>query len=325
MSKEWDILLPKQIDRSGPESLTDFAQCTRITEYERTDDALADIDQYDAIIVRTADLSAEVLARAERLKVIAKHGTGLDNIDIEAASRHGIVVCNTPGVNARSVAEQTIALLFGLRRNLHTADRHVRNGGWDRAAFVGRELQGDTLGLMGFGAIARETAAIAQGVGLEITIYDPHHADSKVPAGIERVDSLTELCAQSDAVSLHAPLTPETRHAIGAEQLNALGSDGVIINTARGGIIDESALVDALDEGLVGGAGLDNFEQEPPGADNPLYDYDRVLLTPHLGGVTENALERMSRRAADNVRTVYHGALPESTVNREDLDQEVLQ
>ncbi len=320
MSSRWQLLLPAQIDPSGPHSLADIADCTSIDDYDSMDDAIADIGRYDAIIVRTAELSAETLARADQLKVIAKHGTGLDNIDINAASRHGIVVCNTPGVNARSVAEQTIALLFGLRRHLHTADRHVRNGGWDRAAFVGRELRGDTLGLMGFGAIARETATIAQGIGLQINIYDPHHADSGIPPNVERVDSLTALCAQSDAVSLHVPLTDETRHAIGADQLAALGADGVIINTARGGIIDESALVAALDAGLVGGAGLDNFEQEPPGADNPLYAYDTVLLTPHLGGVTENALERMSRQAADNVRTVYERALPESTVNREHLE-----
>lgn len=325
MSESWKILLPPQIDPAGPSSIADFAECTSMDEYASVDAALDDIATYDAVVVRVAELDAELLDRATNLKVIAKHGSGLDNVDIEAASRNGVVVCNTPGVNSRSVAEHAIALQFGVRRNLAAADRHVRDGGWDRSAYTGHELQGDTLGSMGFGSIAQETASIARGIGQEVVVYDPYISDDDVPADIDRVAEVTELFARADTVSIHVPLVDDTHHAVSTEQLAALGEDGVVINTARGGIVDETALLDALDEGVVGGAGLDNFEAEPPAEDHPLFARDDVLLTPHVGGVTHDALERMSLKAATNVRTVYEGDLPESTVNREALDQPATQ
>jgi len=325
MSEPWQILLPPQIDPAGPSSIADFAECTGMDEYDSVEAALDDIAKYDAVIVRVAELDREVIERAENLKVIAKHGSGLDNVDIEAASEHGIVVCNTPGVNSRSVAEHAIALQFGVQRNLHTADRHVRDGGWDRSAYTGHELQGDTLGLMGFGAIAQETATIARGIGQDVVVYDPYISDDDVPAAIDRIDDLTDLFARSDVVSIHVPLVEGTKHAVSTAQFEALGETGVLVNTARGGIVDETALLDALDAGVIGGAGLDNFEAEPPDEDNPLFDRDDVLLTPHVGGVTHDALARMSREAAANIRTVYEGGLPESTVNREAFDNPVTQ
>lgn len=321
MPSTWDVLLPKAIDPSGPESISDFAECTGIDEYDSYDAALADIGRYDAVIVRVATLDADVIDRADRLRVIAKHGAGLDNVDIEAASNRGIVVCNTPGANARSVAEHAVALLFAVRRNLRTADRHVRSGGWDRGAFSGHELTGDTLGLFGFGAIAREMADLAHGMGQTVLAYDPYVADDDVPTRVERVGGLPELFTRSDAVSIHAPLTGETRRAVSTEELAALGDGGVLINTSRGPIVDEGALIEALETGTVNGAGLDTFEEEPPGVDHPLYDRDDVLLTPHVGGVTDEALARMSQRAAANVRAVYEGELPASTVNRAELTE----
>jgi len=323
MAERWEVLLPERIDPSGPASIAEFARCTSMDEYDSRGAALDDIGRYDAVVVRTATIDAGVIDRADRLQVIAKHGSGLDNVDVAAASRRNVVVCNTPGVNARSVAEHAIALLFGVRRNLRTADRHVREGGWERHAFAGRELAGDSLGLMGYGSIARETATIARGIGQQILAYDPHQADEDFPDDVVRVDDLVELCDRSDAVSIHVPLVEGTRHAISTAELAALGERGVLLNTSRGGIVDEPALVEALEGGVVGGAGLDNFQSEPPDADNPLLDRDDVLLTPHVGGVTEQALERMSRRAAANVRTVYEGGLPESTVNGDAIDREV--
>lgn len=321
MSRDWDVLLPPHIDPSGPDSISDFARCTGINEYDSVEAALDDIDRYDAVIVRVTELDADVIARAARLKVIAKHGAGLDNVDVDAASRRGVVVCNTPGANCRSVAEHVVALLFGVRRNLLTADRHVRDAGWDRAAFAGREMTNDTLGLFGFGAIARETADLAQGLGQSVCTYDPYVTDDDVPARVDRVSDLRDLFERSDAVSIHAPLTPETRGVVSTTELRALGPDGVLVNTARGAIVDESALVEALSGNRLAGAGLDTFAEEPPGEDHPLYARDDVLLTPHVGGVTAEALERMSRRAAANVRTVYEGGLPTSTVNRAALEE----
>jgi len=322
MAETWDVLIPEQIDPSGPESITDFATCTGMDEYDSVDAALGDIDSYDAVVVRVAELDAAVIDRAERLRVIAKHGAGLDNVDIDAASDRGIVVCNTPGANSRSVAEHALSLLFALRRNHRGADQHVRGGGWDRGAYTGRELTGDTLGLYGFGAIARETSDLAHGIGQEVLMYDPYVPDDDVPARVERVAEFRELFARSDAVSVHAPLTPETEHAISTEELTALGPDGVLINTARGPIVDEDALLAALEDDALGAAGLDTFAEEPPAEDHPLFDRDDVVLTPHVGGVTEEALARMSQRAAENIRTVYEGGLPLSTVNRDAIEGE---
>lgn len=316
MTEQWNVLLPPAIDPSGPESIAEFATCTGIDEYDSREEALEDIDRYDAIIVRLATIDADVIDRADRLQIIAKHGAGLDNVDIEAASERGIAVCNTPGVNARSVAEHAIALLFGVRRNLHTADRHVRSGGWDRPIYTGREIDGDTLGLFGFGNIARETADLALGIGMSVLAYDPYLPDDAFSADVERVETTDALFERSDAVSIHVPLTEQTHHSVSRRELTALGEDGVLINTARGDIVEETALLEALESGDLAGAGLDTFESEPPGDDHPLYDRDEVLLTPHVGGVTEQALARMSRQAAENVRTVYEGGIPESTVNR---------
>lgn len=321
MTTPWEILLPVQIDPAGPESLSDFATCTSMDSYEDYNDALDDIARYDAVIVRVAELDAEVIDRADKLQVIAKHGTGLDNVDIEAASDRDIVVCNTPGANAQSVAEHAIALLFGVRRKLHTADRHVRSGDWERSAFRGHELSGDTLGLLGFGDIAQKTASLAQGIGMTVLAYDPYVLADDLPEGIEKIETTEALFEQSDAVSIHAPLTEETHHSVSTAELEALGADNVLINTSRGAIVDETALIEALETDTIAGAGLDNFETEPPGEDHPLYALDNVLLTPHVGGVTTQALRRMSQQAAENVRTVYEGGIPESTVNDDDISR----
>lgn len=321
MAETWEVLVPTQIDPSGPESIADFAQCTGMDEYESVEDALDDIDRYDAVIVRVADLDADVIDRADTLRVIAKHGAGLDNVAVDAASRRGIVVCNTPGANARSVGEHAVTLLFALRRNLRPADRHVRSGKWDRSEFTGHELTGDTLGLFGFGAIAHEVADLVQGMGQTVLTYDPYVPDDEIPARVARVTEFSDLFARSDAVSIHAPLTDETHHAVSTDELEALGERGILINSSRGPIVDEAALLEALETGALGGAGLDTFEEEPPGEDHPLYDRDDVLLTPHVGGVTDEALARMSKRSARNIRSVYNGEFPPSTVNRRALDE----
>ena len=322
METKWEVLLPEQIDPSGPESITDFATCTGMDEYGSYEAAVEDIARFDAVIVRVARIDADVIDRADRLQIVAKHGAGLDNVDVEAASRRNVVVCNTPGANARSVAEHAAALLFAVRRNLRTADRHVRAGEWDRGAFTGHELTGDTLGLFGFGAIAREVSDLAQGMGQTVLTYDPYVPDDEVPDRVERVTTLLDLFERSDAVSIHAPLTDETHHAVSTTELAALGEHGVLINTSRGPVVDESALVAALAADTLAGAGLDTFESEPPGDDHPLYGRDDVHLTPHVGGVTDQALARMSQRAAANVRTVHEGGVPDSTVNRDAIDRE---
>lgn len=321
MSTEWEVLVPMEIDPTGPDSISDFASCTGMDEYGSHEAAVADIGRYDAVVVRVAPLDAEVIERADNLQVIAKHGSGLDNVDIEAASRRDIVVCNTPGANARSVAEHAIGLIFGLARHLRGADRHVRSGGWNRGEFTGTELRGKTIGIYGFGAIGREVAGLAEGIGMDVRVYDSHKENDEFPTSVERSETLPALFERSDIVSLHAPLTPETQGSVSAAELRQLGSDGLLINTARGAIVDEQALVEALERGVIGGAGLDTFAEEPPREDHPLFSREDVLVTPHAGGNSHRALREMSRRAAANVRTVYEGEIPDTTVNAGQIER----
>ncbi|MFC7165151.1 hydroxyacid dehydrogenase [Halospeciosus flavus] len=321
MTERWRVLLPPALHPAGPDVLSEFADCTGIDEYDSRADALADLDRYDAAVVRVTEFDAETIADAAagRLKVISKHGVGLDNVDVEAASANGVVVCNTPGANARSVAEHTILLLLAVRRNLPAMDRHVREGGWDRSQFTGHEVAGDTLGVYGLGNIGRETATLARGMGLSVLAYDRSATPAEAPDGVDLVDDSLALFERADAVSLHVPLTAETRGLVSTPELRALGPEGVVVNVARGGVVDEDALVAALDAGEVGGAGVDVFADEPPSEDHPLLDRDDVVLSPHAGSDTEAALRRTSVRAAQNVRMVYEGGLPESTVNRDAL------
>ncbi|MEF8820808.1 MAG: hydroxyacid dehydrogenase [Halovenus sp.] len=321
MTDQWEVLLPIQIDPSGPESIADFAQCTSMGEYSSYSAALDDIGSYEAVVVRTAELDAALLERADRLQVIAKHGTGLDNVDIEAASARDIVVCNTPGANAQSVAEHAIALLFGVHRKLHMTDRHVRAGNWERSTLTGHEIQGDTLGLLGFGDIAQIVASLGDGIEMDVLAYDPFQSDDAFPDFVEPIETVPELFDRSDAVSIHVPLNDETRHMVSTAELEALGEEGVLINTSRGAIVEEAALIETLEEDQLAGAGLDTFAEEPPGEDHPLYARDELLLSPHVGGTTDQALERMSRNAADNIRTVYEGGIPESAVNADDIER----
>ncbi|WP_251342879.1 hydroxyacid dehydrogenase [Haloplanus halophilus] len=316
---EWEVLLPATIDPSGPDAIADVATFTAMDDYPDRAALRADIDRFEAIIVRVSDLPADLLDAATNLQVVAKHGAGLDNVDVEAATRNGVVVANTPGANSRAVAEHAMTLLLAVRRNVLPADRAVRGGDWERHRFEGRELGGDTLGLLGFGDVARETAGLARGFDADVVTYDPFVPAESVPEGVEMVAAKADLFERADAVSVHTPLTPETRGAVSTAELDALGSDGVLVNTSRGGVVDEAALVDALESGVVAGAGIDVFATEPPADDHPLLDREDVVLTPHLGGLTRGAMERMSRRAAANVRTVRDGGIPESAVNAERL------
>ena len=318
----WNVLLPSEIDPAGPKSLSDIAQCKSMSEYDNQKAALETIDEFDALIVRVAEVDSTVIDRADRLKVIAKHGSGLDNIDIQAASNRDIIVCNTPGANSRSVGEHTIALLFGVCRQLCQADRDVRAGNWNRSAFTGNELRGKTLGLLGFGDIAQETAKIANALNMEVIAYDPYVSMSSTD--VEKVDKVSTLFELANVASIHVPLTESTRNMISIKELKSLGENGIFLNTSRGGIVEKGSLHRALENNDIAGAGIDTFRTEPPGKNHPLYEHENVLLTPHIGGVTDEALVRMSEQSAENVRKVHEGNLPSTTVNREALSTEVV-
>lgn len=315
----WNVLLPREIHPSGPESIDDIATFTSVSEYDSIDALREDVDRYDAVIDRLIDLSAATIAQADNLKVIAKHGVGVDNIDIGAATERGIVVCNTPGANSRGVAEHAITLLATVRKQVLVADRDIRSGTWERHRYSTPELHGDTLGLLGFGDIGSKTGELARGFGMDVVVYDPYVDADALPDWARMVDALPALFEASDAVSVHVPLTPQTRHLVSTEELEALGEGGIVVNTARGGIVDEAALAAALEDGVIAGSGLDVLESEPPADDHPLLALDSVVLTPHVGGLTEESLRTASTRAAANVRTVYEGGIPETTLNADEL------
>jgi D-3-phosphoglycerate dehydrogenase / 2-oxoglutarate reductase len=244
------------------------------------------------LIVGVDPVTSRVL-EAGPLRVVVKYGSGMDNIDVDAARALGVQVNSTPGTNARSVAELAIALLLTLARNVALHDRGVRAGSWRRA--TGMELAGKQLGIVGYGAIGRQVARIAQGLDMNVVAHDPFVEEADVP-----LVPLDELYAASDAVSLHLPLTDETRGLVGDRELAAMKSTAFLINTARGGLVDESALADALRSGRLAGAALDGFEMEPLG-DSPLLQLDNVVLSPHAGASTYDAVLRTAAQAVDQL------------------------
>lgn len=314
----WDVLLVEGMDPSDFDSIDDIATFTRAESYPNRKALYADLDRFDAIINATYEIDAEFLDRASNLKVIARRGVGVDNVDLAAATQRGILVCNTPGANARAVAEHAIGLLFAVRRRLVTADSHVRAGAWRENAHVPHELQGDCLGVFGCGDIGQQTASLADGLGLRTIGYDPYVSPAELPSSLSLVSEPRDLFEAADIVSLHTPLTEETHHVVDSTALRQLG--GTLINTSRGEVVDETALVTVLEEGVLEGAGLDVFETEPPDADHPLFEFGSVVLTPHIAGTTVEANRAKCDAAAANVRTVHAGRIPDATVNPDATD-----
>ncbi|MFJ4288401.1 hydroxyacid dehydrogenase [Cupriavidus sp. NPDC089707] len=259
-----------------------------------------------ALIVRNrTQVDAALLAGAPSLRVVGRLGVGLDNIDVDACRERGIRVIPAAGANARSVAEYVVTTAALLLRGAYGSSAQVAAGQWPRARLSeGREALGKTLGLVGFGDIGRQAAALAQAFGMQVAAYDPMlAADDPVWArtGVRSV-ALDTLLAQSDAVSLHVPLVAATRHLIDAQRIAGMKRGAVLINTARGGVIDEAALAQALRDGHLGGAALDVFEHEPLPAGSALADVRNLILTPHIGGVTQEANARVSMMIAQQVR-----------------------
>ncbi|MFC9430510.1 NAD(P)-dependent oxidoreductase [Streptomyces sp. NPDC056987] len=256
-------------------------------------------DRVAAILLRTERVDGAMLRRAPRLRIVARHGVGLDTVDVDTARELGIAVTTTPAANSRSVAEHAMTLLLAVRRGIGIA---IRNEGDTRAAIRGRELSGGVLGLVGFGRIAREVAAIAShGFGMRVLAHDPMVPVSVMTdAGVEPAD-LPTLLSLAENLSLHVPLVEETRDLIGLPELMALPEGAVVVNTSRGGILDESALLDAVRRGHLAGAGLDVTTVEPLPSDHPLRAEPSVVITPHTGAQTEQALRRMATEAADHI------------------------
>jgi len=283
--------------------------------------ALCKRERFEAVISRTIRFWAEDIAASPALRVISKHGVGVDNIDVDAATKRGIPVMNAMGGNAQSVAEHAILLMLALTRKLIALDRSMRTGGWARPGHIAGELKGKKLGIVGLGNVGRALAAIAQGFGMPVAAYDPYVATALVPMGVRLVKDLDVLLADSDIVSLHCPLTGETRGMIGAGQFARLKPTALFVNTARGPVMDEAALLAALKGGRIAGAGLDVFTDEPTPKDNPLRDLPNVVSTPHIAGSTREAMDRVAVRAVENACAILDGTPydPACLVNREAL------
>ncbi len=259
------------------------------------------IGSYDALIVRSATkVTADIIKSAKNLKVIGRAGSGLDNIDKVTATKQGIVVMNTPGGNTITTAEHTMALILSMARQIPQATASMKQGKWEKKRFMGVELYNKILGIIGIGNIGAHVARMAQGMGMNIIAYDPYMSEERVKALGVRMVALDELIETADFITIHTPLTNETRGLINAERISRM-KDGIrIVNAARGGIIDEKALYDGLKSGKVAGAALDVFEKEPPEG-NPLLELDNVVLTPHLGAATEEAQENVAIAIAEQV------------------------
>lgn len=280
----------------------------------RSEDELVDLlTDVDAVIAASDPFTASVLAAAPTLRVIARTGVGYDAIDVEAASDLGIVVCNAPGVNRQSVAELTLAFLLMSARHINPVVADVQSGGWGRPS--GTELAGATLGIIGLGAIGRAVAHLATAFGMRVLAHD--QVIDNVYADKHEIEavSLERLLTQSDFVSLHLFLAPATHHLINAERLALMKPTAYLINTSRGPIIDEAALVDALRNNVIAGAALDVVEQEPLPPDAVIRTLPNVILTPHIGGSTSQARDRSGLIAAHSVIQVLRGELPENAVN----------
>ena len=275
----------------------------------------AEISGAEALIVRSATkVNADLLEHARQLRVVGRAGVGVDNVDLEAATRKGVVVMNTPGGNAESVAEQTLALMLALARRIPQADASLKQGRWEKKSFLGQELRGKALGLVGFGRVGIEVARLAQAFGMQVTAYDPHIAPRIATDANVKLVPLEEIFSKSDFISLHAAATPETRHLVNASTL-ALVRHGVrVVNCARGELVDEAALLEALKDGRVAGAGLDVFEVEPP-KDSPLVAHANVIATPHIAGSTEEAQEIVGIRVAEQVRDYLSQGIVRNAVN----------
>ena len=286
------VLISDSIAQSGIEYLKQKDFDVVLKPNITPEELLAEIGMYDGLIVRSrTKVTSEVIARGEKLKVIGRAGSGLDNIDVTAGKKAGIAVVNAPGANATSVAEHTMALILALFRNLIPVATALKAGRWEKKTYQATELSGKTLGIVGFGHVGSLVAAAAAGFGMKII----------VATRTQTMVSLDQLLKKADVITLHVPKSDQTEHLIGAKELALMKKTSYLVNCSRGGVVDEGALVEALQNQQIAGAGLDVFVTEPLPADNPLLKLSNVILTPHVAGQSAEAKERASLAVAQAV------------------------
>ncbi|MBD2845200.1 phosphoglycerate dehydrogenase [Paenibacillus sp. IB182496] len=308
------VLVSDPISDLGIEQLTAASDIAVDKKPGLSEDELVSIiGEYDALLVRSqTKVNARVMEAGKQLKVVGRAGVGVDNIDLKAATQRGIIVINAPDGNTITTCEHTFAMMMALARHIPQAYMKTVGGEWDRKSFVGVELRNKVLGVMGMGRIGSEVARRAKAFGMSIMGYDPFLTEERAEKMGVQLSTVDEIVRNADFMTVHTPLTPETRHMIGKAQFEVMKPGMRIVNCARGGIIDEQALVEAIDQGIVAGAGFDVFESEPPAADHPFLKHPKIIVTPHLGASTVEAQENV---AIDVSKQVLHILRNEPFVN----------
>jgi len=315
------ILMSQPIHEEGIKYITSRGYEARVAPDFSEATLIKEIRDAHGFLVRTAEIPASVINAGNVLKVIARHGVGYDNIDMRAATARKIPVCITPRANALSVAEHVLALMLTLAKRIIPFDVATRKNEWDiRNSYSAFDLDGKTLGILGMGRIGMLVCQKAQAAfNMKILAYDPLVPREAMEQAGAKVVAIPEILKTSDFVTLHVPSMPATKGMIGAEQLKQMKRSAYLINCARGPIVDEAALVKALKDGTIAGAGLDVFDPEPPKADNPLFKLSNVVLSPHSAGLTVECVIRMATHAAQAIIDVLEGRQPEGVINPEAL------
>jgi D-3-phosphoglycerate dehydrogenase / 2-oxoglutarate reductase len=309
------VLIPEKLADPGIELLRqDFEVDVRLGL--TPEELLENIGDYDGMIIRSAtQVTPEVIDRADNLKAIGRAGIGVDNIDIEAATKRGVIVANAPESNTVAAAEHTLGLMLASARHIPAADSSLRDGEWNRSAFKGVEVSGKTLGLIGLGHVGAIVARGALGMGMRVLAYDPYVSEGRMrQANVDRAETTDEVFEEADFVSLHVPRTPQTMGLVNEASLSRMKPTAYLINVARGGIVDETDLYNALKEGTIAGAALDVFAEEPT-TQSPIFTLPNVVVTPHLGASTAEAQDRAGITAAEQVATALLGAVPIHAIN----------
>ena len=314
LSVSFKVLVSDPLAKEGVDILKGFCEVDEKADLSE-DELVKIIGEYDALIVRSGtQVTARIIDAADKMKYIGRAGVGVDNIDTDAATRKGIIVSNAPEGNTLAATEHTIAMMMALARNIPQATASLKRGEWKRSKFMGNEMNGKVLGVVGFGRIGREVAKRAQALQMTVIAYDPFiPAEVGAGMGVEMM-SVAELFTKADVITVHTPLIPSTTHLVNKESITTMKTGVRLINCARGGIIDEAALYEALVSGKVAGAALDVFEVEPP-TESPLLKLDSVIVTPHLGASTVEAQKNVAISVANQCIDVLNGGSAKSAVN----------
>jgi D-3-phosphoglycerate dehydrogenase / 2-oxoglutarate reductase len=311
------ILIVQAIHERGVQVFDDRFD-VRVASDPSVATVIREIEGVEGVVVRTAPFTREIIEAAKQLKVIGRHGVGVDNIDVKAATEKGIVVVNTPNANATSVAEHTVTVIGALAKRVVAYDRATREGRWEiRNSYSAVDLDGKTLGLVGIGRIGSMVAGrVAAAYNMKVIAYDPYVTPEKArELGVTLCAQMDDVFRQADIVSLHTPLTPETRGFVNDAKLRLMKPTAFLINLSRGEVVNEKALYDALKSGVIAGAAIDVFDPEPPLKDNPLFALENIILSPHSAALTQECVIRMATGAAEGVVDVLSGKRPQFIVN----------